>query len=77
VNHLAEIPAGSDDHWPAHDRADLSAVPPAVDDPRREARPGTADAYAKPCVMVIGNVRDITTGSSSSGNKDANSQYYW
>jgi hypothetical protein len=33
--------------------------------------------YEPPRIMVIGNVRDLTTGSSSSGNKDANSQYYW
>jgi hypothetical protein len=33
--------------------------------------------YEPPRIMVIGSVRDLTTGSSSSGNKDANSQYYW
>jgi hypothetical protein len=33
--------------------------------------------YEPPRIMVIGNVRDLTTGSSSSGKKDANSQYYW
>ena len=33
--------------------------------------------YEPPRLMVIGTVRDLTTGSSSSGNKDANSQYYW
>jgi hypothetical protein len=34
-------------------------------------------AYQPPRVIVIGKIRDVTTGSSSSGNKDANSQYYW
>jgi hypothetical protein len=33
--------------------------------------------YALPLVVDIGEVRDLTTGSASSGNKDANSQYYW
>ena len=33
--------------------------------------------YEPPQIMVIGGVRDLTTGSTSSGNKDANSQYYW
>ena len=33
--------------------------------------------YERPQVLVIGDVRTITAGSTSSGNKDANSQYYW
>jgi len=33
--------------------------------------------YEPPRLIVIGNVSALTTGSSSSGNKDANSQYYW
>jgi hypothetical protein len=33
--------------------------------------------YEPPRLMIIGNVRDLTTGNSSSGNRDANSQYYW
>jgi hypothetical protein len=28
-------------------------------------------------VVVIGSTRDLTGGSAASGNKDANSQYYW
>jgi hypothetical protein len=34
-------------------------------------------SYDPPQIMVIGTVRALTTGSTSSGNKDANSQYYW
>jgi hypothetical protein len=37
-------------------------------------RPGK---YETPQVIVIGNVHELTRGSASSGNKDANSQYYW
>lgn len=33
--------------------------------------------YEPPALMVIGSVRDLTAGSAASGNKDANSQYYW
>lgn len=36
-----------------------------------------AQDYESPVVMVIGSVRDLTAGSAASGNKDANSQYYW
>lgn len=35
------------------------------------------NSYESPCVMVLGSVRDLTVGSSASGKKDANSQYYW
>ncbi|MEU6154345.1 lasso RiPP family leader peptide-containing protein [Actinosynnema sp. NPDC047251] len=33
--------------------------------------------YEPPVVIDIGDVRRVTLGSSSSGNADANSQYYW
>lgn len=33
--------------------------------------------FEPPRIMLIGSVCELTTGSSSSGNKDANSQYYW
>jgi len=33
--------------------------------------------YERPAIFVIGRIRDMTLGNSSSGNKDANSQYYW
>lgn len=33
--------------------------------------------YASPLVADIGDVRDLTAGSASSGKKDANSQFYW
>ncbi|WP_433265198.1 lasso RiPP family leader peptide-containing protein [Actinosynnema sp. CS-041913] len=33
--------------------------------------------YEPPVVIDFGDVRRVTLGSSSSGNADANSQYYW
>ncbi|MGP4002606.1 lasso RiPP family leader peptide-containing protein [Streptomyces sp. 8N706] len=33
--------------------------------------------YEAPMVADLGDVRQVTLGSSSSGNADANSQYYW
>lgn len=33
--------------------------------------------YESPLILVIGSVGDLTAGSASSGNKDANTQYYW
>lgn len=33
--------------------------------------------YESPRLLVIGRVRKFSTGSSSSGKSDANSQYYW
>jgi hypothetical protein len=33
--------------------------------------------YESPRLMVVGGVRKFSTGSSSSGKADANSQYYW
>jgi hypothetical protein len=37
----------------------------------------SAYGYESPRVMVIGHIRKFSTGSSSSGKADANSQYYW
>lgn len=37
----------------------------------------TSLPYEPPQVVVIGTIRDLTSGSSSSGRTDANSQYYW
>ncbi|MFF8404016.1 lasso RiPP family leader peptide-containing protein [Streptomyces sp. NPDC014846] len=34
-------------------------------------------AYTSPAVVDLGHVRDVTLGSSPSGNADANAQYYW
>jgi hypothetical protein len=33
--------------------------------------------YEPPQIIVIGSIRETTTGSASSGRTDANSQYYW
>jgi hypothetical protein len=37
----------------------------------------SAYGYESPRVMIIGRARKFSTGSSSSGKADANSQYYW
>lgn len=37
----------------------------------------SACGYESPRLMVVGRVRKLSTGSSSSGKADANSQYYW
>jgi hypothetical protein len=34
-------------------------------------------SYAPPSIMIVGRVRNLSTGSSSSGKSDANSQFYW
>lgn len=44
---------------------------------RGHSGPVPADDYEPPLLIVIGNVRKLTTGSASSGKQDANSQYYW
>ncbi|GAA3873555.1 hypothetical protein GCM10022243_43380 [Saccharothrix violaceirubra] len=33
--------------------------------------------YEPPVFVELGGVRDVVLGNSSSGNADANSQYYW
>ncbi|MFG2635650.1 lasso RiPP family leader peptide-containing protein [Streptomyces sp. NPDC048362] len=38
---------------------------------------GEDNAYVPPTVVDLGHVRDVTLGSSPSGNADANAQYYW
>jgi hypothetical protein len=35
------------------------------------------DSYESPLLVELGHVRNLTLGSSASGNADANSQYYW
>lgn len=42
-----------------------------------EAEPEEVDSYEPPVIIDLGSVREATLGSSSSGNADANSQYYW
>lgn len=46
-------------------------------DSSEPAGAGAPRAYESPQVIVIGKIRDITTGNASSGSADANSQYYW
>jgi hypothetical protein len=38
---------------------------------------GAEPRYEPPRVSDLGHVRELTLGSSSSGNADSNSQYYW
>jgi hypothetical protein len=37
----------------------------------------TEPRYESPQVWDVGEVRDLVKGSSTSGNADANTQYYW
>jgi hypothetical protein len=37
----------------------------------------SAYGYESPRLTVVGQARKSSTGSSSSGKADANSQYYW
>jgi hypothetical protein len=60
-----------------HDR-EFQGWPEVIETDRRHgAEADGAGSYDPPRVLVLGSVRDLTTGSSASGNKDANSQYYW
>lgn len=34
-------------------------------------------SYVPPRIVVVGHIRNLSTGSSSSGKSDANSQFYW
>lgn len=52
-------------------------VAPATRKPDRSGVAENPGEYELPLVVDIGEVRDLTAGSASSGNKDANSQYYW
>ena len=54
------------------------SVPPAACDDLRAVGSGRPDfSYEPPRIMVVGRIRNLSTGSSSSGKSDANSQYYW
>lgn len=50
---------------------------------RQAAKPGVVPspceqaAYESPLLVDLGHVREVTLGSSPSGNADANAQYYW
>ncbi|HEX6355434.1 lasso RiPP family leader peptide-containing protein [Actinophytocola sp.] len=54
-------------------------VPAGASDSRAADLPvlGTEPSYEPPRVSDLGHVRELTLGSSSSGNADSNSQYYW
>jgi hypothetical protein len=52
-------------------------VAPAAGEHDRSDEAENPGEYELPLVVDIGEVRDLTAGSASSGNKDANSQYYW
>jgi hypothetical protein len=64
--------------WPqARRRQAKTAVQPSVQDILGRQRGPSACHYESPLVMIIGSVRKLTAGSTASGNKDANSRYYW
>lgn len=52
----------------------VGRVAPGIDDTNGEQG---GHGYRAPSLMVIGTVRNRTAGSTSSGYKDANTQYYW
>jgi hypothetical protein len=53
-------------------------VPAAASDDLQAIRVGAPDfSYVPPRIMVVGRIRNLSTGSSSSGKSDANSQFYW
>ncbi len=62
---------------PLNEAGGREADQPASQDARRTRRGQPDVYYESPVVMVIGSVRELTAGSASSGNADANSQYYW
>jgi hypothetical protein len=39
--------------------------------------PAGVRRYEAPRIFVLGSIRELTLGNTSSGHKDANSQYYW
>jgi hypothetical protein len=58
----------------------LRPAPAPADAPVRTAGQPVGDAelfYEPPRLSDLGHVRDLVLGSSSSGNADSNSQYYW
>jgi hypothetical protein len=58
--------------------AGLRGVPATASDDVQTVRAGGPDfSYLPPRIMVVGRIRNLSTGSSSSGKSDANSQFYW
>ena len=56
----------------------LRGVPASPSDDLQAVRDGRSDfSYVPPRIMVVGRIRNLSTGSSSSGKSDANSQFYW
>lgn len=62
---------------PLNEAGGREAARSASQDARRTRHGQPVGDYESPVIMVIGSVRDLTAGSASSGNADANSQYYW
>lgn len=54
-------------------------LPEPVGEPRATGLDDDAgpDDDGPPVLVELGDVRDVVLGNSSSGNADANSQYYW
>jgi len=64
--------------WRPGPPARLRGVPGAASDDVQAVRVGGPDfSYVPPRIMVVGRIRNLSTGSSSSGKSDANSQFYW
>jgi hypothetical protein len=43
----------------------------------QSAPDGRNTGYEPPLLIDLGAIREVVLGNSSSGNGDANSQYYW
>lgn len=56
----------------------LGCAPTAASDgPQASRAVGPDFSYVPPRIMVVGRIRNLSNGSSSSGKSDANSQFYW
>lgn len=68
---------GNEKFTSAADSSFESDVPAERADRQKGIELRTSSEYEPPKIVIIGRVYDLTTGSAASGNKDANSQYYW
>ena len=50
---------------------------PDVQSPDETVLPSQEPTYEPPSLIHLGRIKDLFRGNSSSGNADANSQYYW
>ena len=64
--------------WRQGPPGSLRGVPAGAAEDPLAVRIGRRDfSYEPPRISVLGSIRNLSTGSSSSGKSDANSQFYW